>query len=43
MKNCRCVTTTPTGAILPVPCRSPFGLIGIVFAVIPGFYRCKYQ
>jgi hypothetical protein len=36
MKNCRCATTTPTGAILPEPHKSPFGLIGIVFAVIPG-------
>jgi hypothetical protein len=36
MKNCRCATTTPTGAILPEPRKSPFGLIGIVFAVIPG-------
>ncbi|GFG36245.1 hypothetical protein Cfor_10684 [Coptotermes formosanus] len=36
MKNCRYATTTPTGAILPEPRKSPFGLIGIVLAVIPG-------
>lgn len=36
MRNCRFATTTPTGAILPEPRKSPFGLIGIVFAVIPG-------
>ena len=36
VKNWRYATTTPTGAILPEPRKSPFGLIGIVFAVIPG-------
>jgi hypothetical protein len=34
--NRRSATTTPSGAILPEPRKTPFGLIGIVFAVIPG-------
>jgi hypothetical protein len=34
--NYRSATTTPSGAILPEPRKTPFGLIGIVFAVIPG-------
>lgn len=36
IKNCRYATTTSTGAILPEPRKTPFGLIGIIFAVIPG-------
>ncbi|XP_041979454.1 essential MCU regulator, mitochondrial [Aricia agestis] len=32
----RTATTTPTGAILPEPEKTPFGLLGIVGAVIPG-------
>ena len=32
----RRATTTSTGAILPEPSKTPFGLIGIVCAVIPG-------
>lgn len=36
IKNCRSATTTPSGAILPEPRKTPFGLIGIVFAVVPG-------
>ena len=32
----RSATTTSTGAILPEPSKTPFGLIGIVCAVIPG-------
>lgn len=30
------VTTTQSGAVLPEPEKVPFGLIGIVFTVIPG-------
>lgn len=36
VKYYRSATTTPSGAILPEPRKTPFGLIGIVFAVIPG-------
>lgn len=32
----RPATTTPTGAILPEPEKQPFGLLGLVLAVIPG-------
>lgn len=32
----RTATTTPTGAILPEPEKTPFGLLSIVCAVIPG-------
>ena len=32
----RTATTTPTGAILPEPEKSPGGLFGIVLAVVPG-------
>ncbi|XP_075978145.1 essential MCU regulator [Anticarsia gemmatalis] len=32
----RNATTTPTGAILPEPEKTPFGLLGIVMAVVPG-------
>lgn len=32
----RNATTTPTGAILPIPEKSSSGLFGIVGAVIPG-------
>ncbi|XP_050684556.1 essential MCU regulator, mitochondrial [Leptidea sinapis] len=32
----RNATTTPTGAILPEPEKTPFGLLSIVCAVIPG-------
>lgn len=32
----RAATTTPTGAILPEPPKTPFGLLGIVCAVVPG-------
>ncbi|CAG9561753.1 unnamed protein product [Danaus chrysippus] len=32
----RTATTTPTGAILPEPEKTPFGLLSIVAAVIPG-------
>ncbi|XP_052753219.1 essential MCU regulator, mitochondrial [Galleria mellonella] len=32
----RTATTTPSGAILPEPEKKPFGLLGVVCAVIPG-------
>ncbi|KAG6444505.1 essential MCU regulator, mitochondrial [Manduca sexta] len=32
----RTATTTPTGAILPEPEKQPFGLLSIVFTVVPG-------
>ncbi|XP_026739469.1 essential MCU regulator, mitochondrial [Trichoplusia ni] len=32
----RTATTTPTGAILPEPEKTPFGLLSIVLAVVPG-------
>lgn len=32
----RNVTTTPTGALLPEPEKSQFGLFGIVCTVVPG-------
>ncbi|GBP33757.1 Essential MCU regulator, mitochondrial [Eumeta japonica] len=32
----RTATTTPTGAILPEPEKTPFGIFGIVCAVVPG-------
>ncbi|XP_034831782.1 essential MCU regulator, mitochondrial [Maniola hyperantus] len=32
----RTATTTPTGAILPEPEKTPFGLLGLVCAVVPG-------
>ncbi|XP_035458403.2 essential MCU regulator, mitochondrial [Spodoptera frugiperda] len=32
----RTATTTPTGAILPEPEKTPGGLLGIVLAVVPG-------
>lgn len=32
----RTATTTPSGAILPEPEKTPFGLVGVVCAVIPG-------
>lgn len=32
----RHATTTPTGALLPEPQKIPFGLLGVVCAVIPG-------
>lgn len=32
----RSATTTPSGAILPEPEKTPFGLLSIVFAVVPG-------
>ncbi|XP_038220772.1 essential MCU regulator, mitochondrial [Zerene cesonia] len=32
----RSATTTPSGAILPEPEKTPFGLLSIVCAVIPG-------
>lgn len=32
----RTATTTPSGAILPEPQKTPFGLVGIVCAVVPG-------
>ncbi|XP_053610122.1 essential MCU regulator, mitochondrial [Plodia interpunctella] len=32
----RSATTTPTGAILPEPEKQPFGLLGIIAAVVPG-------
>lgn len=28
--------TTPSGGILPEPQRTPFGLLGVVCAVVPG-------
>ncbi|XP_067011015.1 essential MCU regulator, mitochondrial [Anabrus simplex] len=34
--NCRQATTTPTGAVLPEPSKTPFGLVGLVLAVVPG-------
>ncbi|KDQ85823.1 hypothetical protein L798_06895 [Zootermopsis nevadensis] len=36
INNRRSATTTPSGAILPEPRKTPFGLIGIIFAVLPG-------
>lgn len=32
----RNATKSPTGGILPEPQRTPFGLIGVVCAVVPG-------
>ncbi|XP_075220816.1 essential MCU regulator, mitochondrial-like [Lycorma delicatula] len=32
----RSKTTYPSGALLPEPERTPFGLVGVVSAVIPG-------
>lgn len=32
----RTATTSPTGALLPEPQKIPFGLVGIIFTVIPG-------
>ncbi|CAH2096018.1 unnamed protein product [Euphydryas editha] len=32
----RTATTTPTGAILPEPEKTPFGLLCVVCAVVPG-------
>lgn len=32
----RTATTTPSGAILPEPEKTPFGLLSIVLAVVPG-------
>ncbi|XP_068633681.1 essential MCU regulator, mitochondrial [Battus philenor] len=32
----RKATTTPSGAILPEPEKTPFGLLSIVCAVVPG-------
>ncbi|CAH2048715.1 unnamed protein product, partial [Iphiclides podalirius] len=32
----RTATTTPSGAILPEPEKTPFGLLSIVCAVVPG-------
>ncbi|KPI95657.1 UPF0466 protein CG17680, mitochondrial [Papilio xuthus] len=32
----RSATTTPSGAILPEPEKTPFGLLSIVCAVVPG-------
>lgn len=32
----RTATTTPTGALLPEPKKTQFGLVGIVCTVIPG-------
>lgn len=32
----RTATTTPTGAILPEPEKTPFGLLSLVLAVVPG-------
>lgn len=29
-------TRTPTGAVLPEPKKTPFGLFGLVCAVVPG-------
>lgn len=34
--NRRHATTSASGAILPEPHKTPFGLIGIVMAVVPG-------
>ncbi|CAH0382468.1 unnamed protein product [Bemisia tabaci] len=32
----RSLTTTQTGAVLPEPKKVPFGLVGVVLAVVPG-------
>lgn len=32
----RYATTTSTGSLLPEPQKTPFGLLGVVCAVIPG-------
>lgn len=32
----RTATTSPTGALLPEPQKIPFGLVGIIFTVVPG-------
>lgn len=32
----RTATTTPSGAILPEPEKTPFGLLSVVAAVVPG-------
>ncbi|KAG8227476.1 hypothetical protein J437_LFUL002365 [Ladona fulva] len=34
--NSKQATTTASGGMLPEPRRTPFGLIGVVCAVIPG-------
>ncbi|XP_071447613.1 essential MCU regulator, mitochondrial-like [Hetaerina americana] len=34
--NTRTATNTSSGAMLPEPRRTPFGLIGVVCAVVPG-------
>lgn len=34
--TCREATTTASGAVLPEPQKVPFGLLGLVFAVVPG-------
>lgn len=37
IQNCvRQKVTTPSGGILPEPQRTPFGLLGVVCAVVPG-------
>ncbi|XP_026806394.1 essential MCU regulator, mitochondrial [Rhopalosiphum maidis] len=32
----RTATTSSTGALLPEPQKIPFGLVGIIFTVVPG-------
>ncbi|XP_046745064.1 essential MCU regulator, mitochondrial [Diprion similis] len=32
----RPVTSTPSGSLLPEPKKTPFGILGIICAVIPG-------
>lgn len=34
--NVRHKVTTPTGGILPEPQKTPFGLLGVICAVVPG-------
>ncbi|GLH04837.1 hypothetical protein R5R35_003589 [Gryllus longicercus] len=34
--SCREATTSASGAVLPEPQKVPFGLLGLVFAVVPG-------
>ncbi|KAJ9590158.1 hypothetical protein L9F63_016714 [Diploptera punctata] len=36
IQQLRHATTTSTGSILPEPSKTPFGLLGILCAVVPG-------
>lgn len=36
INRCTYATASPTGAVLPEPKKTPFGLVGLVCAVVPG-------